>query len=116
MTLKTAVQPKETKEAKEFEGFMRTRPPTYRVNGGYLRTSFLSALFVSFGHPSAGLSKNRAAALSLGAILKGLLHSLGKMELVERLVQHHIDAQCSELFLRLVIQHSTDDHELRRWQ
>ena len=54
--LKTAVQPKETKEAKEFEGFMQTRSPTYRVNGNYLRTSFLSAFFVSFGHPTAGLS------------------------------------------------------------
>ena len=52
---KTAVQPKETKEAKEFEGVTQTRPPTYRVNGIYFRTSFLSAFCVSFGHPTAGL-------------------------------------------------------------
>ncbi len=55
MILKTAVQPKETKEAKDFEGLTQTRPPTYRVNGSCLRTSFLSAFFVSFGHPTAGL-------------------------------------------------------------
>ena len=40
LTLKTAVQPKETKEAKEFEGLTQTRPPICRVNGIYLRTSF----------------------------------------------------------------------------
>ena len=44
LTLKTDVQPKETKETKEFESFTKTRPPTYRVNGSYLRTSFLSAI------------------------------------------------------------------------
>ena len=58
MNLKTAVQPKETKEAKEFEGLTQTRPPTYRVNGRCLRTSFLSAFFVSYGHPTAGLEMN----------------------------------------------------------
>ena len=53
--LETAAQPKETKEAKEFESLTQTRPPTYRVHGGCLRTPFLSALFVSFGHPTVGL-------------------------------------------------------------
>ena len=33
ITLETAVQPKETKEAKEFEGFTQTRTLTCRVNG-----------------------------------------------------------------------------------
>jgi len=54
-TLETAVQPKETKEAKEFEGIAQTRTLTCRVNGACLRTSFLSEFFVFFGHPTAGL-------------------------------------------------------------
>ena len=65
LTLKAALQPKETKEAKEFEGFTRTRPPTCRVNGRCLRTSFLSAFCVSFGHPTAMSivqPKNRSSA------------------------------------------------------
>ncbi len=56
MNLETAIQPKKTKEAKKFDGFTQTRPLTCRVNGGYLRTSFLSVFFVFFGHPTAVLA------------------------------------------------------------
>ncbi len=76
LILKTAVQPKETTEAKEFEGFTQTRPPTYRVNGNCLRTSFLSAFFVSFGHPAAGLSLTRCR-LKAGLLASGVPASAG---------------------------------------
>ena len=68
LNLKTALQPKETKE---FEGLTQTRPPTYRVNGRCLRTSFLSAFFVSFGHPTAGLSLTRCRLKAVLGVICG---------------------------------------------
>lgn len=58
MNRETAVPPKVTKEAKEFESFTQTRLLICRVNGTCLGSSFLSAFFAFFGPPTTGLSLN----------------------------------------------------------
>ncbi|MBI4663854.1 MAG: hypothetical protein HY735_34060 [Verrucomicrobia bacterium] len=78
INLGTAVRPKETKEAKEFEAFEQARSFTCRGNGTRPRTSFLSAFFVFFGHQTAGLRidpphRLKLLSLALAAVHAGLL-------------------------------------------
>ena len=53
ITLETAVQPKETKEAKESEGIVQSLPITLRVISALFISSSLSPFFVFFGYSTS---------------------------------------------------------------